>query len=112
MTKLAFALKAVTSTDETLGWLDKLGSAVDCYKLQMDVFGRGGPDLIRRFVESGVEVFLDLKFHDIPSVVAMSVETAAQMGVSMLTVHTMGGPQMLAAAADAARRTCPVKTSV
>lgn len=105
MTKLAFALKAVTSTDDTLEWLDRIGSAVDCYKLQMDVFGRGGPELIRRFVDSGVEVFLDLKFHDIPSVVAMSVEAAAEMGVSMLTVHTMGGPEMLAAAADAARRT-------
>ncbi|UCG42044.1 MAG: orotidine-5'-phosphate decarboxylase [candidate division WOR-3 bacterium] len=104
MTKLAFALKAVTSPDETLEWLDRIGGAVDCYKLQMDVFGRGGPELIRRFVDSGVEVFLDLKFHDIPSVVAMSVETAAEMGVSMLTVHTMGGPEMLAAAAGAARK--------
>jgi len=103
LTKLAFALKAVTSTDETITWLERIGGAVDCYKLQMDVFGRGGPDVIRRFVDSGVEVFLDLKFHDIPSVVAMSVETAAEMGVSMLTVHTMGGSDMLAAAADAAR---------
>jgi orotidine-5'-phosphate decarboxylase len=102
LTKLAFALKAVTSTDETLGWLDRLGSAVDCYKLQMDVFGRGGPELIRRFVDSGVDVFLDLKFHDIPSVVAMSVETAAEMGVSLLTVHTMGGRKMLEAATEAA----------
>lgn len=105
MTKLAFALKEVANQNEALEWLERLGTSVDCYKLQMDAFGRGGPELVRRFVRSGVEVFLDLKFHDIPSVVALAVETAAELGVRMLTVHTMGGRTMLEAAAQAARKT-------
>ncbi len=103
MTKIALALN-VADSGKAYAWLERLGSSVDCYKLQMDLFGRSGPELVRRFVASGVEVFLDLKFHDIPSVVASAVSAAAEMGVALLTVHTAGGHKMLAAAAEASRR--------
>src|SRR5213594_2807552 len=64
------------------------------------LYGRdgGGPALVREFVTRGVRVFLDLKWHDIPSVVAGAVEAALSQGVAMATVHALGGPAVLAAA--------------
>jgi orotidine-5'-phosphate decarboxylase len=100
LTKIALALN-VADPDRALEWLGRIGTKVDCYKLQMDLFGRAGPDLVRRFVADGVEVFLDLKFHDIPSVVAASVSAAGEMGVRLLTVHATGGAKMMAEAAKA-----------
>ncbi len=63
---------------------------------------REGPALIREFAARGIRVFLDLKWHDIPSVIAGAVEAARGQGVAMATVHTLGGPTALAAAAGAA----------
>ena len=63
---------------------------------------REGPALVREFAARGVRVFLDLKWHDIPSVVAGAVEAAQAQGVAMATVHTLGGPVVLAAARAAA----------
>ncbi len=63
---------------------------------------REGPPLVREFTARGVRVFLDLKWHDIPSAVAGAVAAAREQGVAMATVHTLGGPAMLAAAARAA----------
>src|SRR6266700_635635 len=63
---------------------------------------REGPGLLREFAARGVRLFLDLKWHDIPTVVAGAVEAAREQGVAMATVHTLGGPAMLVAAARAA----------
>lgn len=63
---------------------------------------REGPDLVREFTARGIRVFLDLKWHDIPSVVAGAVEAAQSQGVTMATVHTLAGPAVLAAARQAA----------
>jgi orotidine-5'-phosphate decarboxylase len=100
LTKIALALN-VADPERALEWLGRIGRKVDCYKLQMDLFGRAGPDLVRRFVADGAEVFLDLKFHDIPSVVAASVRAAGEMGASLLTVHATGGTKMMTEAAKA-----------
>jgi orotidine-5'-phosphate decarboxylase len=100
VTKIALALN-LADTGKALEWLGRLGKSVDCYKLQMDLFGRGGPEFIRRFVAAGVEVFLDLKFHDIPSVVGSAVTAAGEMGARLVTVHTAGGARMMAEAARA-----------
>src|SRR5205823_3840367 len=63
---------------------------------------REGPALVREFTARGVRVFLDLKWHDIPSVVAGAVDAARSQGIAMATVHTLGGPAVLAAARAAA----------
>jgi orotidine-5'-phosphate decarboxylase len=66
------------------------------------LFAREGPALIRELTSRGLQVFLDLKWHDIPNTVAGAVEGARDLGVSMATVHTLGGPAMMEAAAKAA----------
>jgi len=66
------------------------------------LYSREGPALVKEFTQRGIRVFLDLKWHDIPNVVANAVEAAGELGVSMATVHCLGGRNMLAAAAGAA----------
>ena len=71
-------------------------------KIGSVLFAREGPSLIREFAARGQRVFLDLKWHDIPNIVASAVTAARELGVSMTTVHALGGRNMLAAAAQAA----------
>src|SRR2546422_6079105 len=66
------------------------------------LYGREGPSLIGEFTQRGIRVFLDLKWHDIPNIVASAVSAARELGVSMTTVHCLGGRAMLTAAAAAA----------
>ena len=79
-----------------------LGDSVHIYKVGMQLYTAEGPQVVRNLVHSGREVFLDLKYHDIPNTVASAVREAAQLGVSLLTVHASGGEKMLRAAAEAA----------
>lgn len=65
------------------------------------LFAREGPALVKEFTARGFRVFLDLKWHDIPNTVAGAVGAARELGVSMASVHCLGGPAMLAAAVRA-----------
>lgn len=77
----------------------RLGDAVGMFKVGSQLFTRCGPRIIEHIHAQGRQCFLDLKFHDIPHTVAKAVESAAAWQVALLTVHTVGGEEMLRAAA-------------
>ena len=93
------------SPESALSTVRSLSGEVGLFKVGMELFPRGGPELVRRIRAEGYGVFLDLKFHDIPNTVAGAVRSAAAMGVRFATVHASGGKAMLAAAAEAAAGT-------
>lgn len=70
-------------------------------KVGKELFTRAGPDLVRSLTTRGFQVFLDLKYHDIPHTVARACEAAADLGVWMMNVHASGGSRMMAAAREA-----------
>lgn len=82
--------------------------SVGTYKVGLGLFTATGPSFVEWLRREGADVFLDLKMHDIPSTVAAGVTAAAKHGVSLLTVHALGGPQML----DAARAALSEQTAI
>jgi orotidine-5'-phosphate decarboxylase len=91
----------VPKADAASELVDRLAGRVGLFKLGSQAFTAAGPELVREVVGRGERVFLDLKFHDIPNTVAGAVASAAQLGVSLATVHGLGGRAMLEAAVGA-----------
>lgn len=77
---------------------------IDLYKVGPILFLQSGKEIIKMIKDNGKEVFLDMKFHDIPATVKRSVESAKELGVYSLTVHSVGGEEMLKAAASVENR--------
>ena len=100
MAEIAVALDLATARD-ALALADRL-PGLRWVKIGPVLFVREGPALVRACRERGLHVFLDLKCHDIPSTVAGAVTAARELGVTMATVHCLGGPRMLEAAVRAA----------
>jgi len=90
----------VPSVADALSVVATLGSRCRFYKIGLELFTAAGPAVVTRVLETGSDVFLDLKLHDIPNTVRRAARSAASLGVRLLTVHGIGGPEMLEAAAD------------
>lgn len=99
MKKLIVALD-VKEREKALRLVKTLSPYVDIFKVGPILFLTEGPSLIKEIREGGNEVFLDLKFHDIPQTVKRSVESAKEIGVYSLTVHSAGGELMMKEAAS------------
>jgi orotidine-5'-phosphate decarboxylase len=84
-----------------LSLVDSLDPKLCRLKVGKELYTACGPDLIKQIQDRGFEVFLDLKFHDIPNTVAKAVNVAGNMGVWMLNVHASGGQAMMEAAREA-----------
>ncbi|HBM84721.1 MAG TPA: orotidine-5'-phosphate decarboxylase, partial [Halieaceae bacterium] len=94
-------LVALDYPDEAsaLALVEQLSPQLCRLKVGKELFTRSGPGLVRRLQDQGYDVFLDLKFHDIPNTVASAVRAAADLGVWMVNVHASGGRRMMEAAA-------------
>jgi orotidine-5'-phosphate decarboxylase len=91
------------SAGQALRLVDALGDAGTFYKVGFELFTRGGPEVVRELRARSKRVFLDLKLHDIPNTVAEAVRAASELGVDLLTVHTVGGRSMMESAAETAK---------
>ena len=76
-------------------WVARLRDNVGVFKVGKQLFTRCGPDVVRMIRERGGEVFLDLKYHDIPNTVAKAAVEACRLGVKMFNVHALGGFEMM-----------------
>ena len=92
----------VDTADRALALAEQVRGVAGGLKVGSRLFTTAGPDLVRRLVDSGARVFLDLKFHDIPNTVAQAVDAAVRTGAWMINVHASGGSAMMQAAARAA----------
>lgn len=92
------------SLDAALCMADRLDPARCRLKVGKELFTRSGPDVLEALHGRGFEVFLDLKFHDIPNTVAGAVHAAAEQGVWMVNVHAGGGRRMMEAARERLER--------
>lgn len=86
-----------SSRDAALDLAARLDPALCRVKVGKELFTRCGPAIVETLQAQGFEVFLDLKFHDIPNTTAMAVKAAAELGVWMVNVHCSGGLRMMAA---------------
>ena len=85
----------VSSIVEAERLIDVLSPVVKLFKVGSQLFTSSGPDIVKSIHRRGAKVFLDLKFYDIPNTVSRSIRSAADLGIFMLTVHTLGSRQML-----------------
>jgi orotidine-5'-phosphate decarboxylase len=91
----------VSTAEEARALVDRLSGKVGMFKVGSQLFTAAGPQLVREIVGRGDKVFLDLKYHDIPQTVANAVAEASLLGVSLMTVHALGGRAMMEAAVGA-----------
>ncbi|MFA4989591.1 MAG: orotidine-5'-phosphate decarboxylase [Candidatus Omnitrophota bacterium] len=93
----------VDSFSKAKRFVDKLYPKIKIFKVGLQLFSASGPKVIKMVHQKGGGVFLDLKLFDIPNTVAQSVREAVRQRVKMLTVHILGGAEMLKAAVEAAK---------
>ena len=87
--------------DSALTLADRLDPRLCRLKVGKELFTAAGPSVVKKLTDRGFDIFLDLKFHDIPNTVAKAIGTAADLGVWMTNVHASGGSRMMSAARQA-----------
>lgn len=98
--KIIIALDYSTAAP-ALALAERLQPELCRLKVGKELFTAAGPAVLEKLMQRGFEIFLDLKFHDIPNTTAQACKAAAELGVWMVNVHALGGRKMLTAAADA-----------
>lgn len=96
----------VDATDKALSLVQELKGSVTTFKIGSQLFTKAGPQIVRSIHKQGGRVFLDLKFHDIPSTVAKAGIEAARLGVFMFNVHVSGGGTMIQRCMEIVQETC------
>jgi orotidine-5'-phosphate decarboxylase len=104
--KIIFALD-FDSFNAAREWVTLLAGRVGMFKVGKQLFTAQGPDIVRMVRDSGGEVFLDLKYHDIPNTVAMASLEAARLGVRLFNLHALGGYEMMSRTMDTLSREFP-----
>ena len=93
----------VDTADKALRLVGQLKGAVRFFKIGLELFSACGPGIVEQVKATGCEVFLDLKFHDIPTTVAKAAVSVTKLGAYMFNVHALGGYDMMRKAAEAVR---------
>ena len=104
--KIIFALD-FDSFNAARQWVTLLAGRVGMFKVGKQLFTAQGPDIVRMIRDSGGELFLDLKYHDIPNTVAMASLEAARLGVRLFNLHALGGYEMMSRTMDTLSREFP-----
>ena len=100
--KIIVALDVATKK-QALELVEQLREQISFFKIGLQLYTAEGPEIVRAVLASGAKVFLDLKFNDIPTTVARTVEAASSLGARMLTIHLSGGSDMIRAAVAVAK---------
>ncbi|MFH1026411.1 MAG: orotidine-5'-phosphate decarboxylase [Pseudomonadota bacterium] len=98
--KIIFALD-VKGLDEIDRWAELLSNKVGLFKVGKELFTSCGPEAVKAVQRHRGQVFLDLKYHDIPNTVAQAMVAAAGLGVQLANLHALGGAEMMETAANA-----------
>jgi orotidine-5'-phosphate decarboxylase len=98
--KIIVALDVPTKK-EALGLAEQLRPEISFFKIGLQLYTAEGPEIVRAVLSTGAKVWLDLKLHDIPNTVGRAVESSANLGVQLLTIHLSGGGEMIRAATSA-----------
>lgn len=108
MTPVPIVALDIPDARSALELVRRLGALCGFYKVGGELFTATGPSVVEAIRGEGKQVFLDLKFHDIPNTVRSACRSAASCGASLITVHAIGGRAMMAAAVEGAGDGCGV----
>lgn len=108
MTPIPIVALDVPDTARAMSMIGQIGDSCGFFKIGSELFTSAGPSVVDAVRGEGKQVFLDLKFHDIPNTVRAAARSASAGGASLITVHALGGRAMIEAAVEGAGSTCRV----